>query len=61
MPAQDQEQIIEILSEASVRLSLWQAGRTETVVKSARLAIKELVADLEAKAVKKAEAGRRPS
>jgi hypothetical protein len=30
-------------------LGLWQAGLTEAVVRSARLSIDELVADLEAK------------
>jgi hypothetical protein len=45
----DQEQIIEILNKASDALGLWQAGLTETVVRSARLAINELPADLEQK------------
>src|SRR5215831_2837809 len=44
----DQEQIIEILRGASNTLSLWQAGLTETVVRSARLAINEVMGDLEA-------------
>ena len=46
---QDQEQIIEILLNTSDRLRLWQSGITETVVRSARVAINETVADLERK------------
>jgi len=45
----DQEQIIEILRGASNTLSLWQVGLTETVVRSARLAIDEVMGDLKAK------------
>jgi hypothetical protein len=44
----DREQIIEILRGASNSLSLWQAGLTETVVRSARLAINEVMGELEA-------------
>jgi hypothetical protein len=46
---QNQEQIIEILREASRKLGLWEAGLTETVVKHARRAIDKMVDDLEAK------------
>jgi len=45
----DQGQIIEILRGASRTLSLWQAGLSETVVRSARLAIDEVMGELEAK------------
>jgi hypothetical protein len=47
--AEDQEQIIEILRAVSRKLGLWEAGLTETVVKSARRAIDEMVGYLEAK------------
>jgi hypothetical protein len=47
--AHDQEQLIERLRKASEKLGLWEAGLTETVVRAARLAINEAVADLEAK------------
>jgi hypothetical protein len=47
--AEGQEQIIEILRGASRKLGLWEAGLTETAVKRARLAIDEMVGDLEAK------------
>ena len=45
----DQGQIIEILRGAANTLSLWQAGLSETVVRSARLAIDEMMGDLDAK------------
>jgi len=45
----DREQITNMLRDASDRLGIWQVGRAETAVRSARLAIKETIADLEAK------------
>src|SRR5215469_15795660 len=45
----DQEQITEILRAASKTLGLWQAGLTETVVRSVCLAITEVMGELEAK------------
>jgi hypothetical protein len=44
-----QEQVIEILRDASRKLGLWETGLTETVVKRARPAIDEMAGDLEAK------------
>jgi hypothetical protein len=47
--AHDDEQLIEMLRKAWEKLGLWEAGLTETVVRAARLAINEAVANLEAK------------
>jgi len=45
---EDQEQVIEILRDASRKLGLWEIGLTETAVKRARRAIDEMVDTLEA-------------
>ena len=43
----DRNRIIGILREASQRLGLWESGRSEPAMRSTRLAIEEIVADLE--------------